>query len=191
MLSFWQRCGKRTHGLRQFGILSGTNNLELSSDISKLLGNPLVHREITKYPDSEINVEILEQCHRRNMYVIQGLSKPVNDSFMELLLLLDALKHQCPREITLILPYLCYSRQDRITKPGTTVSASLIAKLIESVGNINKIVTLDLHSEPSVGFFHNTPIVNLQANDILVENLFRSMQDLTSLTVYYHQLHSS
>ena len=94
-------------------ILSGTSNLKLSKDISKLLKLKLVNTNIKRFADGEIYIEINENIRGNSVFVIQSTSNPANDNLMELLLVIDALKRSSAKNITAVIPYFGYARQDR------------------------------------------------------------------------------
>ncbi len=141
-------------------ILSGTSNLKLSKDICKQLKLKLVNTNIKRFPDGEIYVEINENIRGNSVFVIQSTSTPANDNLMELLLSIDALRRSSAKNITAVIPYFGYARQDRKVAPRTSISAKVVSNLISNAG-ANRVVTVDLHAGQIQGFF-----------DIPVDNLF-------------------
>ena len=141
-------------------IISCTNNVSLSKDIAKKLGKKLVDTKITRFADGEVYVEINENMRGQDVFVIQSTSTPVNDSIMELLICVDALRRASAKSITAVLPYFAYARQDRKVTPRSPISAKLFANLLIGSG-VNRILTMDLHANQIQGFF-----------DIPVDNLF-------------------
>ena len=141
-------------------ILSGTSNPRLSKEISKRLKLKLINRNIKKFADGEIYIEINENIRGNSVFVIQSTSAPVNDNIMELLLCIDALRRSSAKNITAVIPYFGYARQDRKVAPRTSISAKVVSNLITNAG-ANRIVTVDLHAGQIQGFF-----------DIPVDNLF-------------------
>ncbi|MFL2888112.1 MAG: phosphoribosylpyrophosphate synthetase [Pelagibacterales bacterium MED-G40] len=141
-------------------ILSGTSNNKLSKDISKKLKSKLVNTNIKRFADGEIYIEINENIRGNSVFVIQSTSTPVNDNLMELLLCLDALKRSSAKNITAVIPYFGYARQDRKVAPRTSISAKVVSNLISMAG-ADRVVTVDLHAGQIQGFF-----------DIPVDNLF-------------------
>ncbi len=133
-------------------LFSGSSNLELASQIAKLLQIDLSLRNLHLFPDKEIFVEILQPVQDRDTFIVQSLFNDPNVHLMELLVMADALKRAKARSITAILPYFGYARQDRMINYGTPITAKLVADLIVCAG-INKVITLDLHSEQIEGFF--------------------------------------
>ena len=141
-------------------ILSGTSNLSLSKSIARQLKLKLVNTNIKSFADGEVYVEINENIRGNSVFVIQSTSTPANDNLMELLLCIDALRRSSAKNITAVIPYFGYARQDRKVVPRTSISAKLVSNLITNAG-ASRIVTVDLHSGQIQGFF-----------DIPVDNLF-------------------
>ena len=141
-------------------ILTGNSNKKLSNKISKYLKNKLVNSSIKKFSDGEIYIEINENIRGNSIFIIQSVSYPANDNLMELLLCIDALKRSSAKNITAVIPYFGYARQDRKVVPRTSISAKLVSNLITNAG-ADRIVTVDLHAGQIQGFF-----------DIPVDNLF-------------------
>ena len=142
-------------------ILTGNSNKNLSSKISKYLKNKLVNSSIRKFSDGEIYIEINENIRGNSIFIIQGISSPANDNLMELLLCIDALKRSSAKNITAVIHYFGYARQDRKVVPRTSISAKLVSNLITKAG-ADRIVTVDLHAGQIQGFF-DIPVDNLYA----------------------------
>ena len=140
-------------------ILSGTSNLKLSKDISKKLKLKLVNTNIRRFADGEIYIEINENIRGNSVFVIQSTSNPANDNLMELLLVIDALKRSSAKNVTAVIPYFGYARQDRKVAPRTSISAKVVANLITNAG-ASRVVTVDLHAGQIQGFF-DMPVDNL------------------------------
>ncbi len=140
-------------------ILSGTSNLKLSKDISKLLKLKLVNTNIKRFADGEIYIEINENIRGNSVFVVQSTSNPANDNLMELLLVVDALKRSSAKNITAVIPYYGYARQDRKVAPRTSISAKVVANLLTNAG-ASRVVTVDLHAGQIQGFF-DMPVDNL------------------------------
>ena len=141
-------------------ILSGTSNPRLSKEISRKLKLKLINTNIKRFADGEIYIEINENIRGNSVFVIQSTSNPANDNIMELLLCIDALRRSSAKNITAVIPYFGYARQDRKVAPRTSISAKVVSNLITNAG-ANRIVTVDLHAGQIQGFF-----------DIPVDNLF-------------------
>ena len=140
-------------------ILSGTSNPSLSKSISKHLKLKLVNTNIKKFADGEIYVEINENIRGNSVFVIQATATPANDNLMELLLCIDALRRSSAKNITAVIPYFGYARQDRKVVPRTSISAKLVSNLITNAG-AHRVVTVDLHAGQIQGFF-DMPVDNL------------------------------
>ena len=140
-------------------ILSGTSNQKLSKEISKLLKLKLVNTNIKRFSDGEIYIEINENIRGNSVFVIQSTSNPANDNLMELLLCIDALRRSSAKNITAVIPYYGYARQDRKVVPRTSISAKVVANLITNAG-ASRVVTVDLHAGQIQGFF-DMPVDNL------------------------------
>ncbi len=140
-------------------ILSGTSNLNLSKNISRSLKLKLVNTNIKRFADGEIYIEINENIRGNSVFVIQSTSNPANDNLMELLLIIDALKRSSAKNITAVIPYFGYARQDRKVVPRTSISAKVVANLLTNAG-ASRILTVDLHAGQIQGFF-DMPVDNL------------------------------
>jgi ribose-phosphate pyrophosphokinase len=148
-------------------LISGSANNELSKEISEYLKIPLTPAEIKKFNDGESYVHIEKSVRGANVFVIQPTSPDVNDHVMELLIMIDALKRASAKEITAVIPYYGYSRQDRKSTAREPISAKLVADLLEKAG-VNRVVTFDLHVDQIQGFF-NVPEDNLEALPLIAE----------------------
>ena len=146
-------------------LLACNSNLTLSDDIAKILSIPLTKASIRKFADEEIFVEVNENVRGQDVYVIQSTSKPANDNLIELLICIDALKRASARQITAVIPYFGYARQDRNPGPRTPITAKLVANLLTSSG-ADRVVTIDLHAGQIQGFF-DIPVDNLYAAPII------------------------
>lgn len=133
-----------------FVLLTGTANLKLAQDVASILGKT-VHETVTTFADGEKRVIIPENMRKRDVFIIQPTCPPVNDNIIELLLIIDAARRSSAQEITAVIPYFGYSRQDRKDRSRVPISAALIAEMIEHAG-ADRILTLDIHSEQEPGF---------------------------------------
>ncbi len=150
-------------------LLTGNSNKNLSQKISKFLKNRLVNSSIRKFSDGEIYIEINENIRGNSIFVIQSVSSPANDNLMELLLCIDALKRSSAKNITAVIPYFGYARQDRKVVPRTSISAKLVSNLIAKAG-ADRVVTVDLHAGQIQGFF-DIPVDNLFATPIFARHV--------------------
>jgi len=162
-------------------ILTGNSNKKLSSKISKYLKNKLVNSSIRKFSDGEIYIEINENIRGNSIFIIQGISSPANDNLMELLLCIDALKRSSAKNITAVIPYFGYARQDRKVVPRTSISAKLVSNLITKAG-ADRIVTVDLHAGQIQGFF-DIPVDNLFSTPIFARHIKRKIKSKNLICV--------
>ena len=133
-------------------IFSGNASQEFAEKVARHAGCQLGRRRISRFADGEFDIEIQESVRGCNVFFIQSTCPPANENYMELFIALDALKRASAREITAVLPYYGYARQDRKTAPRTPISAKAVAKLLHTAG-ADRLVTVDLHSAPIQGFF--------------------------------------
>tara|TARA_Y100001935_G_C17209576_1_gene459367 strand:- start:7 stop:939 length:933 start_codon:yes stop_codon:yes gene_type:complete len=155
-------------------IITGNSNKNLSIKISKYLKNRLVRSSIKKFSDGEIYIEINENIRGNSIFVIQSVSSPANDNLMELLLCIDALKRSSAKNITAVIPYFGYARQDRKVVPRTSISAKLVSNLITKAG-ADRVVTIDLHAGQIQGFF-DIPVDNLFATPIFARHVKKKIK---------------
>ncbi len=141
-------------------IVAGNSNPPLAEAIAAFLNLELTKASIRRFADMEVFVEIQENVRGEDVFLVQSTSYPANDTLMELLVIIDALKRASARRITAVLPYFGYARQDRKPGPRTPISAKLVANLITTAG-ADRVLTLDLHAGQIQGFF-----------DIPTDNLF-------------------
>ena len=162
-------------------ILTGNSNKQLSSKISKNLKNKLVNTSIRKFADGEIYIEINENIRGNSIFIIQSVSSPANDNLMELLLCIDALKRSSAKNITAVIPYFGYARQDRKVVPRTSISAKLVSNLITNAG-ADRVVTVDLHAGQIQGFF-DIPVDNLFATPIFAKHIKKKIKSKNIICV--------
>ncbi len=150
-------------------LLSCNSNIGLSEEIAEILKMRLTKASLKKFSDKEIFVEVNENVRGQDVYVIQSTSQPANDNLMELLVCIDALKRASAKQITAVIPYFGYARQDRKPGPRTPITAKLVANLITTSG-ANRVLTIDLHAGQIQGFF-DIPVDNLYAAPILLADI--------------------
>ncbi|RUA16188.1 MAG: phosphoribosylpyrophosphate synthetase [Alphaproteobacteria bacterium] len=155
-------------------ILAGTSNLKLCKDIARNLKLKLVNTNIKRFPDNEIYVEINENIRGNSIFVVQSTSNPVNDNLMELLICIDALRRSSAKNITAVIPYFGYARQDRKVVPRTAISAKLVSNLITDAG-ANRILSVDLHAGQIQGFF-DIPVDNLFATPMFARHIKKNIK---------------
>lgn len=142
-------------------------NKELGQEIADVIGIPLSECDTITFADGELNINITETVRGHDVFVIQPTSNPVNDHYMELLIMMDALKRASARTINIIMPYYGYSRQDRKALSRQPISAKLVADLLEVAG-ASRIIAMDLHAAQIQGFF-NIPIDNFEAQPVFIQ----------------------
>ncbi len=152
---------------KKIKIFSLNSNLPLAKEIADYIGVELSNCEVNKFADGEVQVNITETVRGHKVFVVQPTSTPVNDHYMELLIMIDALKRASADEINVVMPYYGYSRQDRKAKSRQPISAKLIADLLQAAG-ADRVLSLDLHADQIQGFF-NIPIDNFFAGPIFAK----------------------
>ena len=162
-------------------LLSGNSNKPLSKKIAKFLKSKLVNSSIRKFSDGEIYTEINENIRGNSIFIIQSISSPANDNLMELLLCIDALKRSSAKNITAVIPYFGYARQDRKVVPRTSISAKLVSNLITKAG-ADRVVTVDLHAGQIQGFF-DLPVDNLFSTPIFARHVKKKIKSKNLICV--------
>ena len=152
-------------------VFSGNANPELAKEICDYLDIEVGKALIGRFSEGEIRVKIEQDARGRDVFVIQPTCPPVNENFMELLIMIDALKRASARRITAVLPYYGYARQDRKDQPRVPITAKLAANLI-TVAGADRVLTIDLHAGQIQGFF-DIPLDHLFAVDVFVEYFSR------------------
>lgn len=154
-------------------VFSLSSNHELAEEIANYMGISLSECTIDKFADGEIGINITETVRGHHVFVVQTTSNPVNEHYMELLIMIDALKRASARSINIIMPYYGYSRQDRKALSRQPISAKLVADLLTTAG-ATRVICLDLHAAQIQGFY-NIPIDNFEAAPIIV-SYFKDMK---------------
>lgn len=140
------------NGMNPMKIFTGNANPEFAKKVAEHAGVELGMCDFKRFADGEVQAEIYESVRGAHAFVIQSTSPPVNENYMELFIILDALKRASTREVTAVLPYYGYARQDRKVAPRSPISAKLMANLLKTAG-ADRIVSVDLHSSQIQGFF--------------------------------------
>lgn len=140
-------------------IFSGNSNPQLAKKVAEAAGVELGFCQISTFADGEIQVEIHESIRGQDVFVIQSTCHPVNQNYMELFVILDALKRASAAQVTAVIPYYGYARQDRKVAPRAPISAKCMADLITTAG-ADRVVAVDLHAAQIQGFF-NVPVDHL------------------------------
>lgn len=146
-------------------IFSGTSNKSLAEKIASKLGMKLGDAKIVTFKDGETFVKLNETVRGATVFVVQSTSNPVNESLMELLIFIDALKRASASKIVTVIPYYGYARQDRKASPREPITAKLVANLLTSAG-ATRVMTMDLHARQIQGFF-DIPVDHMEALPIL------------------------
>ena len=158
-----------------YKIFTGNANRALAEKICSYLGQSVGEAKVTTFSDGEIQVEILENVRRRDVFIIQPTCAPVNNNLMELLLMVDALRRSAASRITAVIPYFGYARQDKKVAPRVPISAKLVADLLTQAG-VEKVITLDLHAGQIQGFF-SIPVDNLFAAPVILKHIQAKFED--------------
>jgi ribose-phosphate pyrophosphokinase len=153
-------------------LFAGNANPALAQDIARSLQTPLGRVYVGRFSDGEVNIELMENVRGRDVFIVQSTCPPANDSLMELLVMVDACRRASAARITAVVPYFGYSRQDRRIK-GTrsAITAKLVANMVSSAG-VNRLLTIDLHSDQIQGFF-DIPVDNVYASPVLLGDAWK------------------
>ncbi|MCU0316278.1 MAG: ribose-phosphate pyrophosphokinase [Fimbriimonadaceae bacterium] len=161
-------------------LFAGNAHKDLGHKVAEYLEVPLGHLTSTRFSDGEIRVMVDESARGNDVFIIQPTCSPVNDSVMELLIMLDAFRRASANRLTVVMPYYGYARQDKKIKPREPVTARLIADLISQAG-AQRIVAIDLHAEQIQGFF-DIPVDHLYGGPIignyLIEEGLKDQEDV-------------
>ena len=153
----------------------------LLEQISKKSQIPILNHLFSQFADGECRIEIHEDIENQHILVIQSTCPPVNQNYMELFVLLDALKHACAKKVTLLLTYMGYSRQDRKLIPHSPISASCMAQLCSEAGAC-EVILIDPHSEVIQDFF-NIPVQSISALNALAQEWKNQYPSLKAVCV--------
>ncbi len=157
-------------------ILSGNSNLALAEEIAEHCFSEIVPSNISTFADGECSVEFLENVRGEDVFIIQPTSEPVNNSLMELMIMIDAAKRSSAKRITAVMPYFGYARQDRKSASRTPISAKLVANLLTTAG-ADRILTMDLHAGQIQGFF-DIPVDDLTSRIVFGKHIKRKLNGL-------------
>ncbi len=151
-------------------VFTGNANPKLASHVVDRLGLPLGRAKVGRFSDGEVSVEIEEHVRGHDVFILQSTCAPSNDTLMELLVMVDALKRASAGRITAAIPYFGYARQDRRSRSSRVpIAAKLVADLLTAAG-VDRVLTMDLHAEQIQGFF-DIPVDNVYALPILLEDI--------------------
>lgn len=159
-------------------LFSGNSNPGLASEIARSLGIKVGNAVVAQFSDGEINIEINDNVRGRDVFIIQSTCAPTNKNLMELVLMSDALRRASAGRITAVVPYFGYARQDRrVRSVRVPISAKVVADMLNNVG-IDRVVTVDLHSEQIQGFF-DCAVENVYGAPVLLNDIEKQKyQDL-------------
>jgi ribose-phosphate pyrophosphokinase len=153
-------------------IFSGNANLVLANDIAHELNVAMGKVVVGRFSDGEVMVEIMENVRGRDVYLVQPTCAPAADNFMELLVMVDALKRASAARVTAVMPYFGYARQDRRPRSARVpITAKVAAKMISTVGT-DRVVTVDLHADQIQGFF-DIPVDNVYASPLTLADIWQ------------------
>lgn len=158
------------HG-KEIKVFTGSSNPDLADMICKNLGISLGKSTVTAFADGECSISINEPVRGVDVFIVQSTCKPVNDSLMELLVMIDAMKRASAGRITAVIPYFGYARQDRKAKARDPISAKLVANLL-TVAGADRVLTMDLHAAQIQGFF-DIPVDNLYGTPLFATHYLR------------------
>ena len=154
-----------SHG-KDIKIFTGNANPKLAADICKIIGTKLGESEVKSFADGEASVSLYETVRGSDVFLINSTCKPVNDSLMELLIMIDACKRASAGRVTAVIPYFGYARQDRKAKSRDPISAKLVANMLTAAG-ADRVLTMDLHASQIQGFF-DIPVDNMLCSSVLI-----------------------
>ncbi len=159
-------------------VFTGNANPVLAQEVATHLGIELGRADVGRFSDGEVMLELLENVRGKDVFVLQSTSHPTNDTLMEVMVMVDALRRSSAGRITAAIPYLGYSRQDRRPRSArVAITAKVVANMLTSVG-VNRLLTMDLHSDQIQGFF-DIPVDNIYATPILLDDLLlQNYEDL-------------
>lgn len=153
-------------------VFTGNANPKLAEDVVRHLNIPLGRATVGRFSDGEVMVEILENVRGQDVFVLQSTSMPTNDTLMEVMVMIDALKRSSARRITAAMPYFGYARQDRRPRSArVAITAKVVANMLQVAG-VDRLLTMDLHSDQIQGFF-DVPVDNVYAAPILLGDVWK------------------
>src|SRR5262245_65988576 len=153
-------------------VFTGNANPKLAEAVCRHLNISLGRSVVGKFSDGEVMVELLENVRGRDVFVLQSTCAPTNDSLMELMVLVDALKRASAGRITAAIPYFGYARQDRRPRSArVAITAKVVANMLQAAG-VDRVLTVDLHAEQIQGFF-DIPVDNIFAAPVLLNDVWK------------------
>jgi len=154
-------------------IISGNANPKLAVEIAEHCFATLVPAKISTFADGESSVEFLENIRGQDVFIVQSTCTPVNDSLMELMVMIDAARRSSAERITAVIPYFGYARQDRKSASRTPITAKLVANLI-TISGADRILTMDLHAGQIQGFF-DIPVDDLTSRVVFAKDIKKTI----------------
>ena len=148
-------------------VFSGKTSRSLALTVCANLGINIGDLDLTLFPDGEINAKINDDVRGSDIYVIQSTCPPVNDTLMELLILIDCFKRASAERVTAVIPYFGYARQDRKAEGRVPITAKLVANMLVKAG-VDRVLTIDLHASQIQGFF-DIPVDHLYASPVMID----------------------
>jgi len=157
-------------------IFTGNANPKLAEAVCRHLNISLGRAVVGRFSDGEVMVELLENVRGRDVFILQSTCAPTNDSLMEVMVMIDALKRASAARITAAMPYFGYARQDRRPRSARVpISAKVVADMLVTVG-VHRVMVMDLHADQIQGFF-NIPVDNIYATPVLLGDLWKQNFD--------------
>jgi ribose-phosphate pyrophosphokinase len=160
-------------------VFAGASHPILARDICAKLGIPLGRAHTTRFSNENLKIKIEENVREKDVFLVQTACPPLSEHIIELLIMLDALKHASARRVTAVLPYFPYARSDKKDEPRISITARLMAELVATAG-ASRVLTVDLHSPQIQGFF-SIPADQLSGVPLLCERL--KQDDLSNTVV--------
>jgi ribose-phosphate pyrophosphokinase len=160
-------------------VFAGSTHPQLAREVCDCLQIPLGQAHTIRFSNENLKIKIDENVREEDVFVVQTSSPPLSESIVELLILLDALKHSSARRVTAVIPYFFYARSDKKDEPRISITARLMADLIATAG-ADRVLTVDLHSPQIQGFF-SMPADHLTAVPVLCDELKKS--DLSNTVI--------
>jgi len=166
---------------RPLKIFSGSSNRPLAESIARALGLPLGQSETERFANDNLFVRYQESLREADVFIVQSLVPPVQDHLFELLMMIDAAKGASAHRVTAVIPYFSYARSDKKDEPRISITARLVADLIETAG-ADRVLTMTLHSPQVHGFF-KIPLDHLSAMPVIANHFAMRLEDLENAVV--------
>ena len=155
--------------MKDFILYSGSSNLPLAHEVAKILNITLGKVDLTRFADGELRPWIQDNVRDKTVIILESFSYPMDEHIMEMVLMGDAIRRSAPRAMIGVIPYMGYSRQDKLHRVGEPVSARVIAKFLE-ISMFDEIIAVDLHNDAIVGFFQ-IPVTHVSALETLAKEV--------------------